>query len=162
MRTPQATPSTVLERTRQCLLVRERPPVVPSEGRRKVFEKLRKAKDHAADKEQHGGAPPAAPPTPPKLFNKVVRIEGETKTYTYWFVLTYLPDLQWCHVAPLEARGTFGDAAGASAGRPKWMLVAEDEGGEIDVSAARCHIVEAKEMKRGEIDADKEEWDIPD
>ena len=46
---------------------------------------------------------------PPKLFNRVVRIEGETD-YEYFYVLTYLPDLQWCHVAPLEQRGVF-DAA---------------------------------------------------
>lgn len=65
-----------------------------------------------------------------------VRIEGETAAYAYWYVLTYLPDLQWCHVAPLEKRGVFGSSS-SSAGRPRWMLVPEDAGGEIDVSAAR-------------------------
>ena len=43
---------------------------------------------------------------PPKLFNRVVQIDGEDD-YDFWYVLTYLPDLQWCHVAPLEKRGTF-------------------------------------------------------
>ena len=47
---------------------------------------------------------------PPKLFNRVVRIEGETD-YEYFYVLTYLPDLQWCHVGPLEKRGVFPPGA---------------------------------------------------
>ena len=94
-----------------------------------------------------------------KLYNQVVRIDGESGAYEYWFVLTYLPDLQWCHVAPLEKRGTFGAKHGASAGRPKWMLVAEEHGGEIDVGAGRCHIVQAKEMRSTKENADEEEWD---
>ena len=143
----------------------KRPPIVPSPGRKEVFEKIAQTRDQmeakAAAKAAKGDAAPACPPPPRPLFNKVVRIEGET-TYSYWFVLTYLPDLQWCHVAPLEARGTFGAKAGASADRPKWMLVSEDEGGEIDVSAARCHVVEALEMTTNSVDADLEEWDIRD
>ena len=81
-------------------------------------------------------------------------------SFAYWYVLMYLPDLQWCHLAPLERRGTFGADAGArSAGRARWMLVSEEEGGEIDVSAARCTVMETREIKaRG--DADEEEWDI--
>ena len=89
-----------------------------------------------------------------------MRIEGEEANYKYWFVLTFLPDLQWCHVAPLHACGVFGDDAGRSAGRPRWMLVPEDEGGEIDVGAARCVVMEAREMKGTHENADEEEWDI--
>ena len=53
----------------------------------------------------------AAKPTPSHLVNRVVQIDGEDD-YEYWYVLTYLPDLQWCHVAPLEKRGTFSDKPG--------------------------------------------------
>ncbi len=80
------------------------------------------------------------------------------------YVLTYLPDLQWCHVAPLERRGTFGEksspAGHVATGHDRWMLVSEEEGGEIDVGAGRCHIMEAIEMVRTRANADTEEWDI--
>ena len=79
-------------------------------------------------------------------------------------MLTYLPDLQWCHVAPLERRGTFGSKPSPSGhvaeGRERWMLVSEDEGGEIDVGAGRCHIMEAVEMLATKANADTEEWDV--
>jgi hypothetical protein len=78
------------------------------------------------------------------------------------YVLTYLPDLQWCHVAPLEQRGKFGSGAGGSSGRPRWMLVSEEEGGEIDVGAGRCTVIKAKEMNSSTEIADEEEWDILD
>ena len=79
-------------------------------------------------------------------------------------MLTYLPDLQWCHVAPLATRGTFSEAGprGISAGRPRWMLVAEEEGGEVDVGAGRCTIMDAIEMVETKENADEEEWDIVD
>ena len=85
------------------------------------------------------------------MLNRVVQIDGEDESYKYWYVLTYLPDLQWCHVAPLEQRGVFTDrpAPGGhvAEGRDKWMLVSEEEGGEIDVGAGRCHVMEAVEMR---------------
>ena len=67
-------------------------------------------------------------------------------------MLTYLPDLQWCHVAPLERRGVFGandksPGGHVAEGRDRWMLVSEEEGGEIDVGAGRCHVMEFVEMK---------------
>ena len=96
---------------------------------------------------------------PPHLYNRVVRIDGEEQ-YEYWFVLTYLPDLQWCHVAPIEKRGVFRGTSSTSDGRDRWMLVSEDEGGEIDVGAARCHVMQAIEMKKTHENADEEEWDI--
>ena len=86
-------------------------------------------------------------------------LDGEDD-YQYWYVLTYLPDLQWCHVAPLEQRGVFESSKGASAGRPKLMLVSEEQGGEIDVGAGRCVVMEAREMKKTKENADEEEWDV--
>ena len=40
------------------------------------------------------------------------------------------------------------------------MLVSEEEGGEIDVGAGRCHMMEAIEMRGTKANADTEEWDI--
>ena len=72
--------------------------------------------------------PPKPPPSP--FYNRVVQIDGEDD-YEYWYVLTYLPDLQWCHVAPLERRGLLGPNPSASGhvaeGRPRWMLVPETQ-----------------------------------
>ena len=44
------------------------------------------------------------------LFNKVVTVEGHSLVgkYDYFFILTYIPDLQWCRVAPLIQQGKFG------------------------------------------------------
>ena len=109
-------------------------------------------------KAEEAAAATSAPP--PQLFNRVVRIEGEAAIWEYWYVLTYLPDLQWCHVAPLERRGVFAGTGTVSDGRDRWMLVAEDVGGEIDVGAGRCTIMEAREMKGTKESADEEEWDI--
>merc|ERR1740124_1203504 len=85
-------------------------------------------------------------PEPQQLVNRVVEIDGEDD-YRYWYVLTYLADLQWCHVAPLRERGVFGpkpsQAGHGAEGRPKWMLVSEEEGGEIDVGAGRCRMMRA-------------------
>ena len=133
-------PDSIIERTR-ALIVRERPPVVPSDNRKALAER--------------GVPTPVAGAVPPKLFNRVVRIEGETD-YEYFYVLTYLPDLQWCHVGPLEKRGVF--AAGSTRGRPgrdRWQLVPEEMGGERDCGASRCHIMEATEVKQTKESADE-------
>ena len=138
-------PEAIIERTR-ALIVPERPPVIPSENRRALAAR--------------GVPTPVEGAVPPKLFNRVVRIEGETD-YEYFYVLTYLPDLQWCHVGPLEKRGVF--AAGSTRGRPgqgRWMLVPEEMGGERDCGASRCHIMEATEVKQTKESADEEEWDV--
>ena len=138
-------PEAIIERTR-ALIVRERPPVIPSDNRKALAER--------------GVPTPVAGAVPPKLFNRVVRIEGETD-YEYFYVLTYLPDLQWCHVGPLEKRGVF--AAGSTRGRPgrdRWQLVPEEMGGERDCGASRCHIMEATEVKQTKESADEEEWDV--
>ena len=131
----------VIERTRAGILVPERPAVVPSKTRGAIVARVQRAKDQAAAAAEGSGSTAAA--MAPKLFNRVVRIDGESD-YAYWYVLTYLPDLQWCHVAPLEKRGTFPEGSGASAGRPRWMTVSEEEGGEIDVGAGRCHIMRVR------------------
>ena len=133
-------PEAIIERTR-ALIVRERPPVIPSDNRKALAER--------------GVPTPVAGAVPPKLFNRVVRIEGETD-YEYFYVLTYLPDLQWCHVGPLEKRGVF--AAGSTRGRPgrdRWQLVPEEMGGERDCGASRCHIMEATEVKQTKESADE-------
>ena len=50
------------------------------------------------------------------MFNKVVKRksgwEGDNgawgeEQFDFWYVLTFLPDLQWCHLAPLRAVGVF-------------------------------------------------------
>ena len=100
----------------------------------------------------------------PKFFNKVVQVDGLGDRYFY--VLTYIPDLFWCRVAPMRQAGIFTaereKAAKNVTGRPRWMLEPEGEGGgELDISAIRCTLVKARAVKRTQ-DADKEEWDIAD
>jgi hypothetical protein len=48
--------------------------------------------------------------------------EGGGGAYKLYFVLTYIPDLQWCRLGPMEIRGAFNKRAGAYSGQPKWML----------------------------------------
>jgi HMG (high mobility group) box/LysM domain len=81
------------------------------------------------------------------LFNKVVKLkpgsssvsEGSLHLYEYWYVLTYIPDLQWCHLAPLYKIGrVFGETnnGSSSVGRPIWKLVDEELGEEVDISSS--------------------------
>jgi hypothetical protein len=100
------------------------------------------------------------------LFNKVVRLkpnappaDGGSLKYTYWYVLTYIPDLLWCHLAPMEAVGTFGPDKPKAEGRPKYKLVDEKLGMEVDISSTFCIPVKARSMRKT-MDADKEEWDV--
>ena len=100
------------------------------------------------------------------LFNKVVKLnaEGMAQTgseYEYYFVLTFIPDLCWAHLAPLECVGIWGSDKPKSAGRPIWMLVDESEGKEVDISGSFCIPVRSRAMKRT-VDADFEQWDILD
>ena len=110
----------------------------------------------------------AVSPAPPDLFNKVVRLrqgapdaDSTLEPYTYWYVLTYIPDLQWCHLAPMVVVGKFGLDKPKAAGRPKYKLEDEALGMEVDISSTYCIVVKAKSM-RHTVDADKEEWDIQD
>ncbi len=100
------------------------------------------------------------------LFNKVVKLnkQGQREAgaeFQYYYVLTYIPDLFWCHLAPLRAVGVFGPHRKKVEGRTKWMLVHEGEGKELDITGAVCEVVKSRVMK-GCDDADKEEWDIMD
>jgi len=98
------------------------------------------------------------------LFNQVVKLNeaGASELgneYGYYYVLTYLPDLQWCHLAPMITNGCFGPDKPRAEGRPKWVLVDESEGKEVDTSASFCVLANAREMNKAD-DADDEEWDI--
>jgi len=98
------------------------------------------------------------------LFNKVIKLRDdalEGKDYKYWFVLTYIPDLKWCHLAPMVQEGHFGPERKRSYGRPRYRLVDEKLGRELDISSMYCIPVKSKALKRT-VDADKEEWDIVD
>jgi hypothetical protein len=125
------------------------------------------------------------------LFSKVVKLRDDAldgKDYLYWyvhclqlarlhiylivlltltlpsldrFVLTYIPDLKWCHLAPMVQDGVFGPESKRSQGRPKWRLVDETFGHELDISSTFCISVKSKTMKKT-ADADEEEWDVLD
>jgi hypothetical protein len=77
------------------------------------------------------------------------------------FVLTYIPDLMWCHLAPMLKDGVFGADRKRSQGRPKWRLVDEKLGKELDISSSYCIPLRSKALRKT-ADADKEEWDILD
>lgn len=57
--------------------------------------------------------------------------------------------------------GIFGPERKRSNGRPKWRLVDEKLGRELDLSSMYCIPVRSKAVKKT-VDADKEEWDILD
>jgi predicted GNAT family N-acyltransferase len=95
-----------------------------------------------------------------QLFNQVVKLLHNEHGWQYYFVLTYIPDLQWVHLAPLMQCGTFKtEKRGIAMGRPKYKLAPEGKASELDVSASRCIVVRTRVMK-GCPDADKEEWDV--
>merc|ERR1712232_372209 len=81
------------------------------------------------------------------LFNKVIKLRDdalEGKDYKYWFVLTYIPDLKWCHLAPMVQDGHFGPERKRSYGRPRYRLVNEKHGKELDISSMYCIPVKSK------------------
>lgn len=95
------------------------------------------------------------------FFNQVVKLKKNSSLdadnkFKYYFVLTYIPDLFWCHLIPMKKAGVWSVK---NDGRIKWMLVCEHEGYGLDISASACEIVKSKAM-RGCPDADEEEWDI--
>ena len=101
------------------------------------------------------------------LLEKVVKlkstngISGASKS-GYYYVLTFIADLQWVHLIPLRKMGVFGPESSEEArGRPMWMIVGEEEGKEIDTTAAVCQPVTAFAMQNS-CDADDEQWDIYD
>eukprot|EP00529_Nitzschia_sp_RCC80_P007599 CAMPEP_0113514134 /NCGR_PEP_ID=MMETSP0014_2-20120614/40240_1 /TAXON_ID=2857 /ORGANISM="Nitzschia sp." /LENGTH=1247 /DNA_ID=CAMNT_0000410597 /DNA_START=337 /DNA_END=4080 /DNA_ORIENTATION=- /assembly_acc=CAM_ASM_000159 len=98
------------------------------------------------------------------LFNSVVKLRSdalEGKEYKYWYVLTYIPDLKWCHLVPMEQQGVFGPERKRSHGRPRFRLVDEKLALELDISSTYCIPVKARALKKSN-DADKEEWDVID
>ena len=99
------------------------------------------------------------------LFNKVVTVKEEAlrglhREFKYFYVLTFIPDLMWCHLVPMRQVGSWGSDKPKCEGRPIWMLVDESEGKELDISASFCQRVKSRGMKRT-ADADEEQWDIP-
>lgn len=104
--------------------------------------------------------------TDTSLLEKVVKLKstegilGASK-FEYYYVLTFIPDLHWVHLIPMRKVGVFGPEYPDSCGRPKWMIVGEEEGKEIDSTASLCKPVTALTMKNS-ADADKEQWDIYD
>ena len=95
----------------------------------------------------------------PMLINKVVKVAlkpSEESGWQYYFVLTYIPDLQWCRLAPMHPCGVFkGEKNGIARGRIRWKLVEEGRALELDISAKRCSIVKTRVM-RGTPNADME------
>ena len=57
--------------------------------------------------------------------------------------------------------GVFGPEQKRSNGRPRWKLVDESLGMELDISSTYCIPVKSRTLKKT-VDADKEEWDILD
>ena len=86
-----------------------------------------------------------------QMYNKVVKVEGEEAAHApFYFVLHYVPDLHWCHLAPMREDGVFPEMTrkgtkSPHAGKKRWRLVPEDVHGdaskELDVSADRCVIM---------------------
>jgi HMG (high mobility group) box/LysM domain len=77
------------------------------------------------------------------------------------YVLTFIPDLKWCHLAPMVQDGTFGPDKPKAQGKPKWKLVDESLGKEVDISSSYCIPIKSRSMRKT-LDADKEEWDVID
>lgn len=120
------------------------------------------------NEDDHDEGPSKKGKTSGHLFNKVVKLtkEGQRQAgeeFQYYYVLTYIPDLFWCHLAPLRNVGVFGSNRKKSEGRTKWMLVHEGEGKEMDITGAVCQAVKSRSTGGSRCtDADKEEWDIID
>eukprot|EP00939_MAST-03C_sp_MAST-3C-sp1_P003033 g3033.t1 len=103
---------------------------------------------------------------PEKLFNSIVTLYDEgcprARNHEYFYVLTYVPDLQFARVVPVVQDGVFGPERRTYGGRPRYRLVPEDTNAgsaEMDVSAWRCWKVQSRAVKHVP-DADDEEWDI--
>ena len=99
---------------------------------------------------------------PSKLFNKVVVARGHPGV---WFVLTYIPDLQWVHLGPMRQVGVFEDdrkgKAATHVGKPKWMLAPEGTAPELDLTAFNVTVLKSSTIKKTQ-NADKEEWALPE
>jgi len=100
------------------------------------------------------------------LLEKVVKLKAShgitgVAKFEYFYVLTFIPDLQWVHLIPMRKVGVFGPEHGQASGRLIWMIYGEDEGKEIDTTASLCEAVTAFTVKNS-ADADDEQWNIYD
>ncbi|KAJ1461508.1 hypothetical protein M885DRAFT_507551 [Pelagophyceae sp. CCMP2097] len=97
----------------------------------------------------------------PKMYNAVVVVDDAPPLYaaTFWFVLQFVPDCQWCHLCPLVAAGTW--ASGKREGRTQYRLAPEGSQRELDVSALRCVVVRSDMVQKTD-DANDEIFDIRD
>ncbi len=149
--------------------LRERAVIEHKESMDKYDTEMKQFKaDHPDWVEEKIKVPSSEPTTnkSPNLYNKVIKLTPDGRReagieFQYYYVLTYIPDLFWCHLAPMRSKGTFGDRWPKVKGRTRWVLVGEGEGKELDISAAVCEVVKSRCMKRCD-DADQEEWDICD
>ena len=82
------------------------------------------------------------------------------ENYEFFFVMTYIPDLQWVRLAPMKQEGVFDSRYPSVEGRDKWVLCPEGTGVEIDVSAKRCIKIKARPVCKT-TNADKEQWVLP-
>ena len=87
-----------------------------------------------------------APAKRQEMYNKVVRVPGEEAAHAFYFVLHYVPDLHWCHLAPLRQDGFFPELTRQGKphphmGKKRWRLMPEGASKELDVSGDRCIIV---------------------
>eukprot|EP00939_MAST-03C_sp_MAST-3C-sp1_P000960 g960.t1 len=78
----------------------------------------------------------------------------------YYFVITFIPDLQWCRLVPMKRDGKFSRKDGAQfVNRDRWRLESEDDAIEVDVSATRCVVMKTS-LRYCCDDADDERWAI--
>ena len=75
------------------------------------------------------------------MYNQVVRIIDKLPCYEakYWFVYQYVPDMEFCHLCPMETHGLFDHNTTRRAARLR--LVPEGQCREVDVGAARVRLV---------------------
>ena len=98
----------------------------------------------SSSKSRSGCSTTPATPKKPEMYNQVVKVEGEEASHApYYFVLHYVPDLHWCHLAAMREDGIFPELTRKGlphphAGKKRWRLTPEGESKELDVSADRC------------------------
>eukprot|EP00578_Thalassiosira_sp_NH16_P000369 CAMPEP_0181140362 /NCGR_PEP_ID=MMETSP1071-20121207/35265_1 /TAXON_ID=35127 /ORGANISM="Thalassiosira sp., Strain NH16" /LENGTH=1283 /DNA_ID=CAMNT_0023227311 /DNA_START=344 /DNA_END=4195 /DNA_ORIENTATION=+ len=109
---------------------------------------------------------PEATAVDSSLLEKVIKLKSNhgisgVSKFEYYYVLTFIPDLQWVHLIPMRKVGVFGPEHPDASGRPIWMIFGEDEGKEFDANAEGCQVVTAITMNNSP-DADDEQWNIYD
>eukprot|EP00924_Labyrinthula_sp_SR-Ha-C_P007505 snap_masked-scaffold_24-processed-gene-5.14-mRNA-1 protein AED:0.11 eAED:0.13 QI:0/0/0/1/1/1/2/0/797 len=93
-------------------------------------------------------------------FSHLIKENRQKETdYKYYYVITYIPDLQYLRLAPMEKDGYFSNKHKYFSGQIKWKCVPETEGYEIDISANRCTVIQSLATLNSS-DADSERWFI--